>query len=147
VAYFEWLDKAVTASLAREAIGKPVALRAYLQVTADHGLLLAVLAQSVGAASGWFGSPVSRLFAQGNHADGYLSVLAEFSGGQTALITAETRRREASSVTILIFGNHGTMRYDDAPVAPPVEPASAALVRVIEGSLKSGEPVEVGGGR
>ena len=42
--YVEWLEKAVERKLADNSIGLPVALRAQLNLSSDHGLLVPSLA-------------------------------------------------------------------------------------------------------
>ena len=146
MAYLEWLDQSVQAVLAEKPAGTPVALRAYFQVTGDHGLLLPLLAQAVEAAARWHQGAVTRLFAQGDLTAGYVSVVAEFRNGGTGLITVETCRHEKPHVTLLIFGNRGTIRLDDSPDAEGVAPKPSPLTPLLERSLREGEPVEVGDG-
>jgi hypothetical protein len=87
------------------------------------------------------------VFAQGSPEEGTVTALVEFHTGQTALLTAEAIRQGTPSVTVLFFGNHGAMRFDDSPVSPSAESGPPALVSVLERSIQSGEPVEVVDGR
>ncbi len=147
MAYLDWLEKEAAAALGRGTIGEAVALRAYLRITADHGLLLGVVARSIAASGSWLEAPRRLVSVHGDLAAGHLTALVEFQGGQTALITAEAIRREAPEVVTLFFGNHGTMRFDDAPRAAEVSAGPAELERLLEGALGSGEVVEVRDGR
>jgi len=143
--YLASLEKAVGAALARKQIGRPVALRIVLQVTADHGLVVPVAAQAVEMAQRWFGSVAVRVYAQGGARSGFVSVLAEFAAGETALIAAEAGT-EPPAVLVLLIGNHGTLQYDDAREAVLAQPADSPLRRVIERSLESRRPEAVSRG-
>ncbi len=141
--YLEWLERQFAVPAVEKRIGQPVALRAYLQVTSDHGLLLPVLTRAAVTASKWMRAPVSKLYAQGGVTAGYVTVLAEFAGGQTALLASETLRGEPPMVTLLLIGNHGTMRFDDQPRPVTEATGSAGLERAIQDSLRSGKPTAV----
>ena len=156
--YLDWLEQTLAARLAAKPIGEPVAVRAFFQLSEDHGLLTPALAAAVAASARWLDSRPSRLHAQGGAAQGFLSVLVEFAGGQTALVTSETRHALGptlgeSAVLVLILGNHGSLRYDDQPGAGglsfPALPADQARYQpfhaAIERSLRTGRPAEVSG--
>jgi len=142
MAYPEWLEKSLQAAIARKGIGAPVALRAFLQLTPDHGLLLPVLAHGVQMAERWFGSPLKQLYAQGAVEAGYLTALAEYQRGQTALISAETCRSEDPMVLVLLVGNRGTLQFEDKPDLAPLVPGDIPVRTLIEKSLRSGQPVQ-----
>ena len=147
MAYLDWLEKTLASKLSEKPIGEPVVVRAFYQLTPDHGVLIPVLAAATSMAASWLGSRPARVYAQGGAAHGYATVLAEFAGGQTALITSETAQPEGHSVRVLIIGNHGTLSYHDAPGGGPVlAPDSAGNRRLhaaIERSLRAGRTVEV----
>jgi len=143
VAYLEWLEKQLDAAVIRRRIGRPVALRAILQLTADHGLLAPLAGETLATASRWFEAPLSRLYAQGGAAAGYLSVMAEFAHGQSALVTAETTRLETPMVLVLLVGRRGTLRFDDAPDQLALEARDSPWRALIERSLGSGKPEAV----
>ena len=63
--YVEWLEKAVERKLADNSIGLPVALRAQLNLSSDHGLLAPSLAGLASAAERWFASKALTVYAQG----------------------------------------------------------------------------------
>ncbi len=155
LAYVEWLEKAVERKLADHAIGSPVALRAQLNLSSDHGLPAAMLAGLVSAAERWFAGKPLSVYAQGGAELEYVSLLVKFSGGQTALLSSEVVRGdrgtggEGPNVLLLIVGNHGTMQFTDHPgsAGRAVEIGLAGgaetkkLARAIEESLGKGRPV------
>ncbi len=145
--YLEWLDNAVAAQLKRDRIGRPVFLRASLQITADHGLLLPILAAAMEAASRWMRSPVRRVYAQGGSRQGFASVLVEFGDGQTALLSTELSHGGEAFVELLLLGQHGSFRFQDQP--EPIQLRDAAPVSsrhwtaALEQSIAAGKPVAV----
>ena len=159
VAYLDWLTESLRAKLAEEAVGEPVALRGYLQVAEDHGLLIPTLAAAVVMAETWFGSRGPTVYAQGGAEQGSVSVLATFPNGRTAVLSSDLARgvAEGPSVTLLLVGNHGTMQFTDRPGSDGLAvdlgvPSNADQERVatlIEESLRIGGPAPPpqGGGR
>jgi hypothetical protein len=158
MAYLDWLEQTLATRLADKPIGEPVAVRAFFQLSEDHGLLQPALAEAAAAAARWLNARPTRLFAQGGAAAGYVSALVEFAGGQTALLTSEARHPSGpslgeSEVLVLILGNHGTLRYNDQPgaggIAFPALPATSSRYQpwaaAIERSLRTGRAVEVTG--
>ena len=153
--YLDWLEEVLAGKLAAKPIGEPIALRAHVRLTSDHGLLIPTLAATVKVVSRWFGQSPPKLYAQGGAEQGHVSVLATFAGGQTALVgselirDAETPLTSEASVRLLLVGNRGTMEFADTPGADtlPVDlavssdPQTQTLVRAIEQSLKEGGPV------
>lgn len=88
MSYFAWLSKAVAEAIDQKRIGSPVSLRAFFYLSPDHGLLLPTLGEALAAASAWFrGRPV-RVYALGGIRAGEITVLVEYSAGQTALVSA-----------------------------------------------------------
>jgi hypothetical protein len=151
VAYLDRLEKWIASGLAEKPVGEPVAVRAFFQLTGDHGLLLPTLAAATAIASTWFSSRPSRLYALGGVEAGYASVLAEFAGGQTAMLTVESLQRGRPSVTMLVIGNHGTIRYEDSPESTGSDisgiPWKKPLLEALEQSLRRAAPVLVEGDR
>ena len=159
--YLSWLEKALAAKLAEQPIGTPVALRAYLQLTSDHGLLVAHAAGMTALAERWFGANVASIYSQGSAESGYLSLLVQFAAGQTALVVSELVRPardgagERPFTKLLVVGNHGTIEFEDAPgsdglpvdVASPDGPREREISREVERSLRSGQPAVAGAGR
>lgn len=154
VAYLDWLEETLARKLAEKPIGEPVALRAYLQFSTDHGLLTPTLAAAVAIAGRWLGSEKPRVYAQGSPQQGFVSVLATFPNGRTALLSSDLVRAgaaggEAPSVTLLLIGNHGTMQFTDRPgldglpvdLKPPCHTEQRRIAALIERSLSEGRPV------
>jgi hypothetical protein len=144
--YLAWLDSTIAAQLARDPIGRPVFLRASLQLTADHGLLAPILAAQLETAARWMATPVRRLYAQGGERQGFLSVLAEFDDGQTALISSELTHGGEASADLLLLGQRGSFRFQDQPEPlqlrePPA--ANQALAAALARSLGAGKPVSL----
>jgi hypothetical protein len=158
--YLSWLEEALAAKLAEQPIGTPVALRAYLQLTSDHGLLVAHAAGMTALAERWFGGKATSVYSQGSVDSGYVSLLVQFAAGETALVVSELVRPardgagERPLVKLLVIGNHGTIEFEDAPgsdglpvvVAPPDGPRERELAREVERSLGSGQPAVAGAG-
>lgn len=155
VAYLDWVGETLAARLAQDSIGEPVAMRAFLQLSADHGLLIPTLATALAGAVRWFG-PLSSVYAQGGATAGHVSVLAEY-GGRTALVSTELLRSgeagsEQPNIRYLVIGNHGTVQFSDAPgedglrvdVSPNADRATNAAAALIEESLRQGRPVRRG---
>ncbi len=154
VAYLDWLEQTLRTKLTSNPIGEPVALRAYLQLTSDHGLLTPTAAAAVVMAQRWFGAPPLSLYAQGGADLGYVSILAKFAKGQTALISSDLVRSSAEpraefpAATLLLIGNHGSMQFSDSPgsdglpvdLTPPNNAPQRHLLRLIQESLREGRP-------
>jgi hypothetical protein len=131
--YLDWIDKAVSARLEGGAIGKPVFVRMFLQLSADHGVLEPLLGSAIRPVVKWFGAPTSRVRIQGGVKAGYLSGHFEMAGGQSALIAVEAATGEPSC-ELLVIGQHGSLKFDDYPeplsgVPAPVPGPEAAWIR------------------
>lgn len=152
MSYLKWLEDSLASKLEEQPIGVPVALRAYLELSDDHGHLVPTAGAIVAAAGGWFGTGSPTVYALGGADQGYISVTATYPGGQTALIVIESLRGnpgEQPGVRLLLIANHGTMEFADVPgadtrtadLALPANTKADALSRAIEHSLQSHAPV------
>lgn len=144
VHYLTWLEPVIGSRVTPESIGNVVFVRANLELTADHGLLTAVAAAGLGNAARWIQAEPSSVYAQGGVKEGYVSLLAEFANGASALISAEAAHGEPSA-QLLLVGQRGTLRYDDYPQAGQLKDrplARAEWVRWIERSLRLGAPAK-----
>ncbi len=141
--YLAWLDETLGAKLRAGAIGKPVFVRANLQLVTDHGHLISLASSAVESAAKWIGSPVRSVYAQGGARQGFVSLLVEFAAGQSALLAAETAHGNPPELQLLVVGQHGTLRFDDYPEPLQLGPTAPARVtrwaNLIEASLQSGE--------
>lgn len=153
----KWLEESLAGKLAEKPIGEPVVLRAYLELSGDHGHLVPTVAAAAAIASRWFGGGLPTVYAQGGADQGYVSITASYPGGQTALIVAESRRgdtAEPAAARLLVIGNKGSIEFADAPgsdmrsidLSPPAGPEEDALGEVIIRSLRSRSPVAPQGG-
>lgn len=141
--YWKWLDQTIAARIDSGEIGKPLFVRADLQLTADHGHLLGAAGAVLESVTRWFQSGVDRVYAHGGVRQGFLSLMVEFSGGQTALLSAETTRSGDPSALVLVLGQYGSIRLDDYPEPEQLGDAARAnpaIVAAIERSLDSGRP-------
>lgn len=145
--YFSWLEATVGAQLSGDRVGKPVFLRAHLELTADHGLLIPISEAAVAIARRWLGAGVRSIYALGGVKHGTVSLQVEFAQGQTALVSAELTHGGESSVHLLCAGQHGTLRFDDFPdpalLRQAIEPPKPGYRGYIEQSLASGRPARV----
>ncbi len=144
--YLAWLDTTIAAQLARDPIGRPVFLRAFLQLTADHGLLAPILSAQLEAAARWMATPIRRIYAHGGERQGFLGVLAEFDSGQTALISSELTHGGEGSADLLLIGQRGSFRFQDQPeplqLREPPAPGQT-LAAAVARSLATGKPIVV----
>jgi hypothetical protein len=147
MAYLEWLEQSVAASLGDGSIGEPVAVRLFLALGEDHGELTRTLGAAVAAAGRWLREPLRRLYAHGSAREGQISALAIF-GGRTALLSSELIRPGGRrEVRLLVLCQRGSLTHDDEPgsdglrvdVSPPAAQRETAL---IERSLREGAPLE-----
>ena len=148
MSYFDWLTGSLREKLAERVVGEPVALRGYVQIADDHGLLIPALAATVVMAETWFESVRPTVYAQGDIREGSVSVLAAFTNGRIAVLSSDLVRPstalEVPSVDLILIGNHGTMQFSDQPgndgvavdIDPSDHPAQRRMVTLIENSLR-----------
>ena len=152
MSYLKWLEDSLADKLKEQPVGVPVALRAYLELSGDHGHLVPTAGALAAAAAGWFGAGLPNVYALGGADQGYVSVTATYPRGQTAVIVVESLRGAAAEqpgVRLLLIGNHGTMEFADVPgadtrtadLAPPADTKADILSRAIERSLRSRTPI------
>ena len=111
--YLAWLDRTLAAKLAETPVGRPVFLRAFLQLTSDHGVLRGVAEETIRLAARWIGSEVRSVHWQGGVEEGYWTAMVEFEAGQTALISSETPGLGEPAAELLLLGQHGSLRFSD----------------------------------
>jgi hypothetical protein len=143
--YLSWLEKTVGAQLSGDQVGKPVFVRAHLELTADHGLLIPISEAGVAITRRWLGADVRSIYALGGVKYGTVSLQVEFAQGQTALMSTELSHGGESSVQLLCVGQHGTLRFEDFPdpvlLMQPIQTPMPGYRGYIERSLASGRPV------
>ena len=87
--YLAWLDETLGAKLRAGSIGKPVFVRANLQLVTDHGHLISLASSAVESAAKWIGSPVRSIYAQGGAKQGFVSLLVDFAAMKLVSAPAE----------------------------------------------------------
>ena len=146
--YFEILSESLLARVENGAIGKPVALRLYLQLTNDHGQLIPHAALGVDLAKRWLDGGAKIVHLQGGVKSGYITILTRVGNG-TALVHSELIRPPTSParLRLLLVGNQGSAEFEDSPSALghpaeltlPSPPNLKPTVEEIQRLLKAGE--------
>ncbi|MBM3739289.1 MAG: hypothetical protein FJW39_26250 [Acidobacteria bacterium] len=113
-AYFKWLEPTIADKLNQQPAGAPVFVRMFLQLSPDHGLLRSTLAAALGMSSKWLGAAQVRIEERGGAREGFLTAMAEYAGGQSALVTVEAASGDPT-VSILVMGQQGSLKFDDYP--------------------------------
>jgi len=113
--YLDSLGQQIESRLKSGTIGKAVFVRAHLQLTADHGLLLPLAAEGLELAQRWIATPVHAVYPLGGVPQGFINLMVDFSGGEAALITAELTLGGEAVTQLLITGQHGSLRLDEYP--------------------------------
>ena len=150
------MNGAVVSALRTEQIGRAVSLRAFLQLSSDHGHLETIATQAIAQAAAWFDAPAVSVYSLGGAESGQLTTLVEYKAGQTALVTVAILAASDAPVTdVLVIGNHGTLIWDgpgnaDIDVGPYEPPAldddGPAVRSAIRQSLSTSGPVTVSQG-
>ncbi|GIW81110.1 MAG: hypothetical protein KatS3mg105_2917 [Gemmatales bacterium] len=92
-------------------IGEPVFVRCTLLGRDKKDLMIARLAQIVDAVVSWFGQPLHRIYAREAQARA-ISLVLDFQGGQTALLSYASSRHRGDGVDLMVIGNHGAIYHD-----------------------------------
>lgn len=93
-------------------IGRPVSVRAFAEVSADHGKLSTVLAALCRRAFDWLGDEPVELGVAGSLESGHLSALARGRTGTTALVTASVLRGALPVLDVLVLGTEGSAFHE-----------------------------------
>ncbi|MSV28391.1 MAG: hypothetical protein EXQ52_06550 [Bryobacterales bacterium] len=143
--YFSLLERTIEAALAGNPVGRAVFVRAHLELTADHGLLIPISEAGLAIARRWVGASVRRIHALGGVRHGSVSLQVEFAEGQTSLVSAELTHGGEPVVHLLIAGQQGTLRFDDFPdprlLVQAIGVSTPGYRGVIERSLTTGKPM------
>ena len=147
------IDRSVTAGLDTRSLGTPVAVRAFLRLSADHGHLPHIATEMAVVAAGWFKSKPSQVHALGGKQAGQLVLSIEHDAGQTTLATITTLLGEALPMAdVLVLGNHGTLSWEGPAndlsatgAYEPTDPSPLALAirAAVERSMETGEVIAV----
>ena len=148
------LHRAVQSTLASKRLGTPVFARYQYHAPIKGQAVLARLTKTATTVRTWLDQPLERIVAQGSSASRYVTLLLEFRGGLTAVVTWIGTNGRGGGVDLTLIGNHGVLYHDagDAPLwdeafvgddaAPDKE-----LLAWIESAVKSGRPEDAGGKR
>jgi hypothetical protein len=139
--------RAVQTTIASKRLGTPVFVR-YLYHSPLRGpAILARLARTTAAVREWLGAPLERILAQGNATSRHITLLLEFRGGLTAVVSWAGTPGRGGGVDLTLLGNHGAMYHDagDAPLWDEAFTADDAapdrdLLTWIERAIKSSRP-------
>lgn len=159
MSYVTRLREAVKTEIASGRLGTPVFARLGLAVSADHGHLLELAAQSIELCGDLLGVPVGTIRAAGSLEKGHVSVQVDLAAGKSALVSASALNESPRWFDLFLLGNHGSVSH-----APPQEilsdeftdgvlplfGASAPkleLSKLLATSLKSGEALRVPTGK
>ena len=111
------LSETVSDAIGDRRIGRPVAVRLYAYLSPDHGELLRGTADALALADRWLPGELVRLEARGSVELGHVTVLAEFSGGETALVSGACLHDGPPRIDFLILGTQGSVRHEGLPNA------------------------------
>jgi hypothetical protein len=146
------LHRSIQSTLASKRLGTPVFVRYLLQTQDKPAAAVARLAQLAGAVRDWLGQPVERVYVVGPAKSSHLTLTMEFRGGATAQVSWTSSAPRAGGVDVMLLGNHGAIYHDfgtgnlwDEPAGALADKPDETLVRLIERSLKSGQPESAGG--
>ncbi|MGL4464265.1 MAG: hypothetical protein ACRC1K_19110 [Planctomycetia bacterium] len=119
------LSKSIQQSLAEHRIGPPAALRLHAFVTAppandpSDAFMAKCVAEALAESLHWFKADVARLDARSSVGEDSVTVLAELTGGGSALVSAHRQPVGPSRLDLLLLGSQGAIRYDHSPLTLP----------------------------
>ena len=151
MSFFASLSTSIRGELSAGRVGRPVSLRAYVEISSDHGRLREVLAQLGVKAMDWLGDTPRRVMVLGAEPAEHLCALFEGTDGATALVTTSVQRRATPRVDLLILGDRGTLRFNNAAnelavditVEPTGSPSHNQVLGAIESSLRQRTPADL----
>ncbi|MBI2805071.1 MAG: hypothetical protein HYX68_08835 [Planctomycetes bacterium] len=139
--------RAVQTTLASKRLGTPVFVRYQYHAILKGAAIVARLAKTTAVARDWLGQPLERVLAQGSAARRHISLLLEFRGGVTAVVTWIGTTGRGDGVDLTLIGNHGVIYHDagdstlwDEAFTSDDAPPERDLVTLIERAIKSGRP-------
>ena len=140
----------VTKAVAEGSIGRPVALRLHAFVVETVDKTLPAATGLLAMANRWFAGKLVRIEGRGSVASLHLTMLAEFAGGETALVSVHRRPNAEARLEFLLLGSQGMLRHDDVLLEfqdPPTKREDQtihdAISRALDESLKQGAPASV----
>jgi hypothetical protein len=141
------LHRAVQTTLASKRVGTPVFARYQFHASLRGQAVIDRLARTAAAVRDWLGASLERVLAQGTSASRHVSLLLEFRGGLTAVVTWIGTAGRGAGVDLTLIGNHGVIYHDagdgslwdEAMTADDAAP-DRNLAALIERAIKSGRP-------
>ena len=144
------LAQQVADAVAQRRIGRPVALRMHAYLVSQPDQFLAVLAEVLELASNWFEGRLGRVDVRTPSAGGHATVLAEFTAGETALVSCHRLVEGTPRLDVLLIGSQGTLQLDGETNAgqmplsgPGPRPEPDPLLACLQQSLEQQAPVRV----
>lgn len=130
-------------------VGTPVFVRFIVQMMPSGEHILDTLAQLLVITGSWLASIPIRIYVQHKENSAQITASAEYTGGQTAIVSVNIANVVSSRIDLMMLGNKGAV-YHDGAVMPPVfdidyEPLAIPewLMDAIERSLFVGKPVSI----
>ncbi len=140
----ESLQKSVQTVIKSGRIGSPVFLRCVCQIATEKSLLQPAAAV-MALANEWMPAEPERIYAQSDAEATQLTLMVQYAGGQSAVLSVNRTRAEPEC-DVMLVGNKGVI-YHETPIgrhhlsATPLEMGeSAELTPVIAQALESGQP-------
>src|SRR5687767_6594631 len=99
--------RAVQTTLASKRLGTPVLVRYFYHSPIRDQAALARLAKTTALVRDWRGVPLERIVAQG--AARHITLLLEFRGGPTAVVTWIRAAGRGDGVDLTLIANHGAI--------------------------------------
>jgi hypothetical protein len=148
------LHRAVQSTLASKRLGTPVFARYLYHSPLKGQAILTRLAKTTAAVRDWLNQPLERVVGQGTTASRHITLLLEFRGGATAVVTWIGTTGRGGGVDLTLLGNHGALYHDagdaslwDESFASDDAAPERDLITLIERAIKSARPEDVQGGK
>jgi hypothetical protein len=130
-------------------VGTPVFVRFVVQIMPSGEHILDTLARFLVITGSWLTSIPIRVYVQHKENSAQITASAEYTGGQTAIVSVNIANVISSKIDLMMIGNKGAV-YQDSEMMPPgfdvdFEPTSIPewLMDAIEQSLFAGKPVSI----
>ena len=131
------------------SVGTPVFVRFVVQIIPSGEHILDTLARFLVITGSWLASIPIRVYVQHKENSAQITASAEYTGGQTAIVSVNLADVVSSRINFMMLGNKGAV-YHDGGVMPPgfdidYEPLEVPewLMDAIERSLFAGKPVSI----
>ncbi len=128
-------------------VGVPVFIRFIVQITPIEEQIIDILAQTLVMTGSWLGAVPSKIYVQHKENTAQITATAEYTGGQTAIVSVNVSGEFNSRIDLMLLGNKGALYHDgeimpkgfDLKAEPMIIPKW--LIEIIERSLYTGEPI------